>query len=82
VPLAGSMGLKTMEINLLSNQETTTSLSKTCCGNKDDLLFGSIIKTLSHPFQLVVQVLMACTPTFKLFLNNVRLKKTLSHVTM
>jgi hypothetical protein len=42
-----------------------------------DPFFGSIVKTPKHPLQLVLQVLVACAPTFKRSQNK-GLKKKLS----
>jgi hypothetical protein len=88
VALVRLIGLKVvdkMETSLLSNQDISTSLLQACVRYQScflDPIFGSIVTTLGHPLQSVLQVHVACTPTFKRPQNNVRLKKRLSHVTM
>jgi hypothetical protein len=55
-----SIGLKVMdkmEINFLSNQEIPTSLFEACMQYQScllDPLYGSMVRTLNHPFQLVL----------------------------
>jgi hypothetical protein len=77
----GSIGLKTtdkMEIGLLSNQKTTTSLVKMCMWYYSCLFypfFKSTIKTLNHPLQSILQVHVACTLTIKRSPKLCRVKK-------
>jgi hypothetical protein len=55
-----SIGLKVMdkmEISFLSNQEIPTSLLETCMQYQScllDPLYGSMVRALNHPFQLVL----------------------------
>jgi hypothetical protein len=61
---------KKMETGLLSNQEIIARLLKTFTWYQSrslDLLFGSMVRALSNPFQSILQIQVACTLTFKSF---------------
>lgn len=58
-----------METNLLLNQEIAKSLLEACMWYQTyalDLIFDSMVKELGHPLWLLLQVLVTCTPTFKI----------------
>ncbi len=69
--LARLMGLKAMdkmEIGLSLSQEIVTTFLEACMWYLNcplDILFGSIVKELNHPFQSILQVHVASTPTLK-----------------
>jgi hypothetical protein len=74
-----------MEIGLLSNQDTVACLLEAWMQYQScplDPFFGLVVKASSHLLQLILQVLVACTPTFKRSQNNVGLEKKLSHITI
>jgi hypothetical protein len=57
-----------MEIGLSLSQEIVATFLEACMWYLNcplDLLFGSIVKELNHPFQSIPQVHVASTPTLK-----------------